>query len=102
METQVLEITAKAAGIGGVAIGALIIIFRETLRKAVFPRLTRQQGYRLMTLSLVLVWSVALAGIGAWVWAETAAGTDNINTTGPNSPVIQGVEGNVTITNESD
>ena len=64
MDLELLETTGKVAGIGGIAIGALILVFRETLRKAILPKLTRQQAYRLLTLSMVLVWTVALAGIG--------------------------------------
>ena len=100
MDVQILETAGKAAGIGGVAIGAMILLFRETLRKAVLPKLTREQGYRVITLSLVLVWSGALAGIGAWVWGERGGSSESISTSGDNSPVVKGVGGDVTITNQ--
>lgn len=103
-----LETLGKVAGIGGVALGVLLLVFRETLRKAIVPKLTRRQAHSLFVLAMVLVWSVAVLGIGAWAWvktapeAATAAGGPSIETHGDNSPVVQGVDGNVTITNTKD
>jgi hypothetical protein len=67
MEPQLLETLGKVAGIGGIALGIMLLVFRETLSKAVLPRLSRQQAHGILTLSLVLDWSVAVLGIGAWV-----------------------------------
>ena len=99
MDVQVIETVAKAAGIGGVAIGALLLIFRETLRKSIFPRMTREQGYKTIRMILVMTWTVALAGIGAWVWAESRPPGESLSTSGDGSPVITDVEGNVTVIN---
>jgi hypothetical protein len=103
-----LETLGKVAGIGGVALGVLLLVFRETLRKAIVPKLTRHQAHSLFVLALVLVWSVAIAGIGAWAWIEkapdvtTAPGGPSIETHGDQSPAVSGVNGNVTITNTKD
>ena len=106
MELQILETTGKVAGIGGLALGVIVILFREAIRKVVMPKLTRAQGFRIIVLILVLTWSAGLAGIGAWAWAareKASASADNstIKTEGNNSPVIKDVTGTVTINNNS-
>ena len=99
MEAQVIETVAKAAGIGGIAIGALLLIFRETLRKSIFPKMTREQGYKTIRMILVMVWTVALAGIVAWMWAGSRPETGTMTTSGDGSPIVSGVNGNVNIVN---
>lgn len=37
MPGQILETTGKIAGIGGLAIGVFVILFREFIRKNIFP-----------------------------------------------------------------
>jgi|GEM_PF-5079040 len=65
----ILETVGKVAGIGGIALGVLLILFRNVLRKEVFPTLTRDQAFKLIRLLLILVWSIALVGITAWLVA---------------------------------
>lgn len=45
-------------------------IFREVIRKSIFSKLDPDSGYRLLRLILVLTWSVAVAGVGAWLMAK--------------------------------
>jgi hypothetical protein len=71
MDTELLKTVGQIAGIGGVALGVFLLLFRELIRKAILPRLPAREASRFLTLIAVLVWSVALAGIGAWVWTET-------------------------------
>jgi hypothetical protein len=70
MTPEILKIVGQVAGVAGVALGVFLILFRDVIRKSIFPRLTKEQGFRLLTLVLVLVWSVALAGIAAWLWVS--------------------------------
>ena len=44
------------------------------IRKQIFPTLDRKRSYQLLRLISVLTWTVALAGIGAWVWVESGPG----------------------------
>jgi hypothetical protein len=67
MDAELLKTVGQVAGIGGVALGVFLLIFRELIRKAVLPKLTRED-FRLI---LVGVWSIAVLGIIAWVWTET-------------------------------
>ncbi|TCO83823.1 tetratricopeptide repeat protein [Plasticicumulans lactativorans] len=68
MSVSLLAELGKFAGIGGLAIGIFGWLFREAIRLKVFPELSPADGYRLLCLYLWLVFGIALAGIGAWVW----------------------------------
>jgi carboxypeptidase family protein len=70
MGTDILKVAGAVAGIGGIAIGTLLLIFREVIRKNIFSTLTKSDSYRLMWWILILVWSVALVGIAAYVYVE--------------------------------
>lgn len=76
MDTELLKIVAQAAGIGGIALGVLLLIFREVIRKNLFPNLSREQGYRLIRLVVSLTFAIAVLGIGAWVWVQKSSGPD--------------------------
>jgi hypothetical protein len=71
MGAEVLKTVGQIAGIGGLALGVFLLLFRDIIRKNIFPQLGKAHAYRLLRLIAVLVWSVAVLGIGAWVWAET-------------------------------
>ena len=68
METELLKTLGQIAGIGGIALGVFLLLFRDLIRKKIFPTLTKDQAFRLLRLIAILIWSVALAGIGAWIW----------------------------------
>ena len=70
MDAEILKIVGQVAGIGGIALGVLLLVFRDVIRKKIFPRLTNEHAYKLLRLVLVLVALVALAGIGAWIWVS--------------------------------
>ena len=74
MENEALEKLGQVAGIGGLSIGLLIIVFREVIRTKVFPKLTRKQAYQLLTLIVVLTWIAGIAGLFAWYRSEIPRG----------------------------
>ena len=88
MELNLLKTLGQIAGIGGLAIGMVILIFRDVIRKRVFPRLTQEQAFRLLRLILVLVWSVAILGIAAWVYTNQSSKPEPVrdNKTGASQP----------------
>ena len=102
MEAELLQTVGQIAGIAGLAVGALLLVFRQIIAKNIFPSLKKDHAYGLLRLISILVFTVALAGIGAWVVVETdAAGrtaTPRIETHGNGSPVVTGTGGDVTIT----
>jgi hypothetical protein len=48
------------AGIGGLALGVLLILFREVIRKKIFPVLTEKQGFQIIIVFMLLVWSASI------------------------------------------
>lgn len=67
---ELIKTFGMIAGIGGLALGVLLIIFREIIRKKIFPQLTKQQSYKLIRLMVIFVFIVAVVGIIAWVYAK--------------------------------
>ena len=103
IEAEVLETVGKIAGIGGLALGVMLLLFRDLIRKSIFPTLKKDDAYR--------VWSSqAHHGLGVvsrhrrdrrMLWAEVGTGTGgDISTGGACSPVIVGTDGNVTVSSD--
>jgi hypothetical protein len=46
------------------AIGIFFLLFREIIRKSIFPTLKKDDAYRLLRLISLLIWAVAVIGIG--------------------------------------
>jgi hypothetical protein len=69
--SSLLLTVGKFAGIGGIALGVLLLIFREVIRKNIFPNLAQVQGYRIIRLIVVLTFCIAAFGIAAWVYVTT-------------------------------
>ncbi|HUI96132.1 MAG TPA: hypothetical protein VLX44_10290 [Xanthobacteraceae bacterium] len=110
MDAGLLKGLGAAAGIGGIALGVFFLLFRELIRKSIFPKLDKADAYRFLQLISVLVWSVAVLGIGAWVvgnqkpqaQASTAptggsSSAPGIVTSGAQSPVVKDAKGDVNI-----
>lgn len=66
---QILEVVGKVAGIAGLGIGAMLLIFREVIRRNIFPKLEKDHAYKIIRLIVILVWSIAVLGIFAWVYS---------------------------------
>lgn len=81
METSILKAVGQIAGIGGLAIGMIVIVSREVIRKTIFPNLTKKQAFRLLMTIVILSWSVALGGILAWAYVATISGHISTNST---------------------
>jgi hypothetical protein len=76
MEAALLETMGKVAGIGGLALGVLLLALRQVLQTGVFSKLSGKDSFRLLRLVTILTFIVAVAGLGAWAWAELPAGND--------------------------
>ena len=102
MDAELLQTVGQVAGIAGLAVGALLLVFRQIIAKNIFPSLKKDHAYSLLRLISILVFTVALAGIGAWVVVETdgagRAADPRIEAHGDRSPVVTGTGGDVTIT----
>jgi hypothetical protein len=97
MDAELLKTLGQVLGIGGLALGIFFLLFREVIRKSIFPTLKKDDAYRLLRLISVLIWSVAVIGIGAWIWGDRKAPANSVTTTGPQSPVVQDTKGDVRI-----
>ena len=69
MDAQLLRIFGGIAGLAGLAIGMILLLYREIVRKNIFPTLTRSDAYRLLRTIAILSWSIAMFGILCWVWS---------------------------------
>jgi hypothetical protein len=78
VEAEILKTVGQIAGIGGLALGVLLIVFRDIVRKKIFPTLPPAEAYRLLRLITVAVWSVAIVGIVAWVYVSHPS-TSNVS-----------------------
>jgi hypothetical protein len=97
MDAELLKTLGQILGIGGLAVGIFFLLFREIIRKSIFPMLKKDDAYRLLRLISVLIWSVAVIGIGAWIWGDRKAAASSVTTTGPQSPVVRDTKGDVRI-----
>jgi hypothetical protein len=97
MDAELLKTLGQILGIAGVALGVFFLLFREIIRKAIFPTLKKDDAYKLLRLISVLIWSVAVIGIGAWTWGDRKAGASSVTTTGAQSPIVQDTKGDVRI-----
>ena len=67
MTADLLRTMGQIAGIGGLSLGVLLLVFRDIIRKTIFPQLTKQDAYRLLRLIAILVFLIAAFGLVAWV-----------------------------------
>src|SRR5215470_10112714 len=97
MDAELLKTLGQVLGIGGLALGIFFLLFRDVIRKSIFPTLKKDDAYRLLRLISVLIWSVAVLGIAAWIWGDRNTTVPSITTTGPQSPVVTDTKGDVRI-----
>ncbi len=68
MELNLLKTLGQIAGIGGLSVGLALLVFRDVIRKNIFPKFKDEAlAYRLLRLIVVLSWSIAALGIVSWV-----------------------------------
>lgn len=67
---DILEKLGKIAGIAGIAVGAIVLIFGGIIQKNIFPGMTKEQGFRVIRMMIVAASVLAVLGIGAWVYTE--------------------------------
>lgn len=67
-EQQLLLNLAKIAGIGGLALGVFFLLFRKIIRKEIISTLGQKESFWVILVFMVLVWSIAIVGMGVWVY----------------------------------
>jgi hypothetical protein len=63
MDFDWLKTSGAIAGIGGIAIASVAYVFREVIRKEVFPRLTKAQAYKLLNRMITLIFVIGVFGL---------------------------------------
>ena len=73
MDVDILKTVGGIAGIGGLGLGVFLLLSRTWLEKLIIPALGRKQAYQLMLVFILLVWSIAVIGIAAYVYIEVSS-----------------------------
>ena len=68
MNAELFKTLGQIAGIGGLALGVFLVLFKEIIRKSIFPTLKKDDAYRLLRLIAILVFIVAIAGVASYVF----------------------------------
>src|SRR5437016_2023479 len=66
MDAKLFEVLGKYAGLAGFGIGLVLLIFREVLKKNIYPRLNTVQAYALIKQLMYLTFIIGALGIVAW------------------------------------
>ena len=77
MNIEILKTLGAVAGIGGIALGVLLIIFRDVIRKNIFPTLGKTHAYQLLRLIIILAFSAGVLGVIAYVILSLSEGQRN-------------------------
>jgi len=72
--TELFKTFGEIAGIGGFALGVLLFIYRDVIRKNIFSTLGEKNSYELMRLIIILVFVIAVIGIAALITIQFVNG----------------------------
>jgi len=86
MDYQFFKLAGAVAGIGGLALGAVVFIFREVIRKEIFPRLTKAQAYSLLNRIVILIFVIGVLGIAAYLLINWRNQNDRYSLGGSQAP----------------
>lgn len=71
MKGELLVKLGQIAGVGGISLGVIALVFREVLRKNIFPKMPKAHAYKIIRLIVILTFTIAALGISAWAYVET-------------------------------
>jgi hypothetical protein len=74
MESKILSSVGKIAGVGGIALGVFLLIFRGVLEKQFLPQagLQSEQAFAVILSLMILTFGIAGIGLIAWLIGRTA------------------------------
>jgi hypothetical protein len=70
---EALVSLGQVAGIGGIAVGAALFVFRDIVRRTVLKNLSPDLSYRLIRLIIGAAWSIAVLGMIVGFMPKTLA-----------------------------
>lgn len=69
-DLDLLKTLGQVAAPAGIAIGSFLFLGKDIVARNIFPILTKEKAYRVIMALIFMAWSIALAGIIAWVYVE--------------------------------
>lgn len=95
MDIQLLKIVGQVAGLGGLALGIFLLLFKDLLKKIAAPALTKGQWFKVVMTFMILVWSIAALGLAAWVYAtvKSSPGSKSLHIKDSPGAILQNMEG---------
>jgi hypothetical protein len=88
--SEVLKAISPYAGLGGISIALVVLLFRSVIAKEIFPRLTKVHAYRIIRLVVLLAFFLGLAGIAASLFAPSIGTPASVGLVSPsiNQPPV--------------
>ena len=83
MEAELLGTLGKIAGLAGVSVGVVLLIFKDVLKQKLIPKadLTPNQAFHIILAILILTFGVAAIGIVAWIVEKVSTPTQPVSRT---------------------
>lgn len=82
MELNIFKLFGQVAGIGGLTLAILFLIFRDIIKKKVFKTMSATQSYKIFRMIIVFLFVLALVGIFSWVYSGSFQGKKADNSGG--------------------
>lgn len=75
MDSKLLQGLGKIAGLGGIAVGVVLLLFRDFLKQKFLPSqgLPPEQGYQILLAFLILTFGIGAVGVVAWIIGKTVS-----------------------------
>jgi hypothetical protein len=71
MGPSLFQTLGKYAGLAGISVGVVLVIFRQLLKLKIFSTLVGSQTYRLLQQLMYLTFAIGVIGIAAWAFVTT-------------------------------
>lgn len=90
--TSLFQTLSGAAGLAGLSLGVVLLIFRDIIKKNIFPKLSSEHAYGILRLIIQLTFVVGVLGMGVWAvdrshLLDFVKGWNTDNTQAPSSKV---------------
>lgn len=85
MEINILESLGKIAGLAGISIGLVALIFKSIIRRKIFPTLEPERAYMIISRIINMSFILALLGLLCWLYLtnkEEASTVKSLNVIG--------------------